>query len=269
MQDKNGFTLVDLMAVLVLALVATAIAATSLPATRQASLVATCRENLLAINMGVALYGAENADEAPILPDMDTISKAPNYREEWKMGSQCLASDLGQGAQQNLCLLVKYNQVKWPQFICPATGHGAATRDDARKYGLGEPGKTYVDYALQIPYPDTPDGKNASPWTGIMDPRAAVMADRGPQKDFANQWSPNHPDLPGENVLFGDGHVSWFGPDQGKPNAAGYAGNNIYTADKWEADKNDPNGAVLISNGTENKTPTDPNGRIDSVLYAH
>lgn len=269
MQDKSGFTLVDLMAVLVLALVATEIAATSLPATRQASLAAACRENLRGIHNGISFYGTENADTAPILPDMYVASKAPNYRDELKMGAKCLASDLGQGAQQNLCLAVKSNATQWPQFLCPATGHGVATRNDTRKYGLGEPGKTYIDYAIQIPYAITIDGPNPCPLTENMGDKVVLVADRGPQKDFANQWSPNHPGLPGENVLLGDGHVWWFGPEQGKPNAAGYGGNNIYTADKWEADKNDPNGAVLLSNGTENKTPTDPNGRFDSVLYAH
>jgi len=237
---------------------------------RGRAMQAICASNLRNIGTGLAMYASiDERDVPPILPDIDQ-SQPVDYRQDLRMGADCTAEALGTGAQQNLCLLVKTNSITWELLICPASGTVRADRSSGeRKYGLGEvvngQHKSYIDYALQIPYLVTPDGSNSCPSKPNMDTAVVIMGDRGPMSKFKDRFSPNHGRM-GENLLYGDFHAEWRedkGPD-GSLNASGYDRNNIYTADVWEGTPENP---TLKSNGTENKTPTDPTGTKDSVLY--
>ncbi len=97
-----------------------------------------------------------------------------------------------------------------------------------------------------------------------MDLGVIVMADRGPRDRPETGLSPNHRELEGQSVLFADGRVGWMEPAVAGGDVFGYDHNNIYTADKWELKDGKPK---LISNGSATTTPTDPNGKNDSVLY--
>jgi len=275
MTRSRGFTLIELLAVvgivIALALILfTVISVLTGPPRSPIAIRNMCAGNLRHIGTGLAMYASiDERDVPPILPDIDQ-SQPVDYRQDLRIGADCTAEALGTGAQQNLCLLVKTHCIDWTMLICPSSGTvRAERRPDERKYGLGEvvngEHKSYIDYALQIPYARTPEGTNSAPWKMDMNEAVAIMADRGPRDDFRGQWSPNHGNE-GENVLYADFHAEWR-QDKGRDgslNASGFDGNNIYTADVWEGTPEEPK---LRSNGTENKTPTDENATKDSVLY--
>jgi len=248
---------------------------------------AMCRANLAGIGGGWAMYQSENLDSPPILPDVlvTDLGSAGNYMDDLRMGATCTAADLGEGAQQNLCLLVEIGTVSWKMFLCPSVGRQLADRSRTdRRYGLGEvigggARKSYIDYGIQIPYQNSTapgdSGPNACPLEITTDPGVVILADRAPEGDLRRRWSPNHPD-DGESVLYFGGNVKFTKAqlDDGTRNVAGWGRNNIYTRDQWKDD--DPADGVpeLSGYGTENKMPLkDVNarvvlGRYDTVLYA-
>ena len=269
MKQARGFTIVDLLFLLGAIVIVCLIGMIALERIKIMPVPPICLANLNGIGTGMAMYASENNDAPPILPDMDQ-SQAADYREDLRLGSECTAASLGTGAQQNLCLLIQAGILGWDFFNCPAVGKEMAERaEDTKAYGLGRvingTHESYIHYAVQIPYLKTPEGVNSCPWRAKMKANVAIVADRGPQSEFQTRWSPNHGNE-GEHVLFGDGHVSWYDRHSVRsgPNKAGYYGNNIYTADEWGGS---PDAPALKRNGTENRTPTDPNGTRDSVLY--
>ncbi len=266
MREGKGFTLVDLVfavGAIVLVVIPFACSRRDGVGARRA----ICRTNLRGIGLALEMYANENKDQFPILPDIDQ-SEPVDYAEKLRLGPGCTAKSLGTGAQQNLCLLVKSGVIGWEMFLCPEVKQKLAARSSAQRYGLGEVvnGRqvSYVDYAIQIPYLRTPEGKNSCPPTADLDKLVVILADRGPQSDFRTRWSSNHGD--GEVVLYPDSSVRYSQDKRDKEdlNTAGFEGNNIYTADEWSGTPEKPQ---LIRNGKDNKTPTDPNGTKDSVLY--
>jgi hypothetical protein len=259
---------------------------------RELARQAMCQANLNGIGKGVILYANDNMDRCPILPDIPGDEPA-RYAADLRMGARCLAEDLGTGAQQNLNLLYADNTVPLKMFLCPSTGREnrltsangisprccpsitpeKGVRDVNSRYGFGEvvgaERRSYIDYAIQIPYPRTPEGKNKCPLYPNMAAEVVIMADRGPADSFTTKWSPNHPD-DGESVLYA-GVTVRFSKDTNKlngvksRNAAGWGKNNIYTADVWTGTESDPR---LKAYGTTMTTPVDDLATRDSVLYA-
>ena len=289
MKRSKGFTLIELLVVIAIIALLVSMLLPTLNRARELAKRSMCGSNIKSLNTGVALYGTENADMAPILPDMDVYAgavtgvtspntfsatphngKAPyDYAETLTMSQSCTAGGdpantkandpgLGAGAQNNLCLLVKYGSVGWGLFNCPSVGKIMKDRTAARfSYGLGDaaagtgtPSVTYIHYGIQVPYANTINSQNlttpapnACPLTGNMDPKVVWLADKGPQeKDCLTKFSPNHGNE-GENCLFGDGHVefakdtysSTANPKTPKNtfNTSGWNKNNIYTHDIW------------------------------------
>jgi len=237
--------------------------------------------------------GVDTRDVPPILPDIRQVADAPNYAEDMAMASECIAYDrddqgapqgkrLGYSAQQNLCLLVKVNAVTWELLLCPSSGTVRAERNsEERKYGLGEidPRRSFVDYAVQIPYLETSEGSNSCPWKSNMDTSLVVLGDKPIQHDrdapldmLRQNWSANHGNE-GENLLFGDFHAEWRQDiiilnNLLSNNASGFGKNNVYTADVWDnsatATAENPK---LTGIGDSNKTPMDKFGTKDTVLF--
>ena len=269
MRRSKGFTLIELLVVVAIIALLVSMLLPTLSRARELARRAICRTNQKGIGTAIEMYKNQNKDQPPILPDIDQ-SQLIDYTDDLAMGANCTASDLGTGAQSNLSLLVKDGTIGWEMFLCPSVGKKAADRSsNDRKYGLGETSgsseKTYIDYALQIPYMATPDGINACPWKTNIDAQVPIMGDRGPRSDFKTTWSPNHGNE-GEVLLFPDTHVTWCNirRSQNDVNCGGFARNNVYTFDNWSGT---PDAPSWQSNGTTNVTPTHVNATKDTVLY--
>jgi prepilin-type N-terminal cleavage/methylation domain-containing protein/prepilin-type processing-associated H-X9-DG protein len=292
MKRSKGFTLIELLVVIAIIALLVSMLLPTLNRARELAKRSMCGSNVKSLNTGVALYGTDNADMAPILPDMDVYAGAVNgvvpkcsfnaaphngvagydYGETLCMSQSCTAGGdpntnnvndkgLGAGAQNNLCLLVKYGTVGWGLFNCPSVGKIVKDRTNANfTYGLGDNisgtttvSITYIHYGLQVPYSTVPGigwsttlATNCCPLTTNIDPKVVWLADKGPvQANCNTNFSSNHGNE-GENCLFGDGHVE-FCKDTASVikagvvtgtnkyyNASGWCKNNIYTHDVWE-----------------------------------
>ncbi len=240
--ESRAFSLVELMVVVAIIALLISILIPTLTRAEEQARQAVCQGNLRGINTGWVLYSRENNASPPILPDHNSNVHL-YYNHDLEMGDQCTVSSLGQGAQQNLCLLVKINAVPWGMFLCPsAESSSEADRSGSgRKFGLGETGRLYCDYALQVPYVYH---QNKCPLSKHMDGGIVIMGDRPPQRDpryseCRDNWSPNHPEY-GESILFMSGNVKFckdvntVGSSTSK-NTGGWGGNNVYTRDFWDS----------------------------------
>jgi type II secretory pathway pseudopilin PulG len=272
-KQTKSFTLVELLVVVAIIALLISILLPTLGRAQEQARQVICMSNLSGIQKGWMIYAAENNAFPPILPDIPTPASPPwaAHRNGLRMGNECTEAELGGGAQQNLCLLVKIGSVPWKMFICPSSGNREADRGGAgRKFGLGETvggeDKIYCDYGLQLPY--AYGNVNPCPLTQHMDGEIVILGDRAPAGTFTNKltkWSRNHPN-DGESILYAAGNVR-FSKDKRADddrNTAGWGGNNIYTGDSWNT--SDWENPTLIQNGTSNPGWGGHSGK-DTVLY--
>ena len=280
MRRLKGFTLIELLVVIAIIALLVAMLLPTLAKARELAKRSMCAANLRNMGTGFAMYGnIDGRDSPPILPDIDQ-GGAVDHTLPLKLGAVCQDQDhatdgpgLSTGAQQNLCLLVKTSTVDWKLFLCPSTGNKEKDRGTDEQYGFGEvigsSNKTYIDYAVQIPYLETNHGDNKAPLKPGLDAAFVIMGDMGPNPAdgiLNTNWSPTHSNE-GENLLFGDFHASWsqqLSSDTTSKNCGGYSRNNVYTHDTWTGSDDNP---TLDSIGTLNETPTSEFATKDTVLY--
>jgi len=177
MKRQKGFTLIELLVVIAIIALLVSMLLPTLNRARELAKRSMCGSNVKSLNTGVALYGTENNDMAPILPDMDVYAGVAtlngvviksqtlytdathkgkgsyDFAEQLCMGYSCTAGGdpsvsaadkgLGAGAQNNLSLLVKYGSVGWGLFNCPSVGKILKDRTSSNcTYGLGDPPAT-------------------------------------------------------------------------------------------------------------------------------
>lgn len=278
MRRPKGFTLIELLVVVAIIALLVAMLLPTLHRARELARRSMCATRLRGIGTAMEIYKNSSNDQPPILPDHDQ-SQAIMYMDNLRVGNACTVDVLGEGAQQNLCLLVKDGALTWEMFMCPSVGKTKMDRDTTdRQYGFGwvagSNKSSWIDYGIQIPYLKTSDSDdpNSCPWVMNMDAQVPIMGDQGPSPggtsstDILNEnWSPNHGNE-GEILLWPDTHAKW-NTDQRSDillNCGGYARNNVYTADNWTGTGELPR---WDSNGTTMTTPLDPYGTKDTVLY--
>jgi hypothetical protein len=226
-----------------------------------------CGKNLVDIGKALALYAAQSNEQFPILPGINPATAS--YDANLRLGGACDADSLGQGVQQNLCLLVKNKSADWKMFLCLSSGTRELARNASSAYGFGDGNKTYIDYGLQIAYRCDPNDPNNSDYPNKaalgprLDPDVPIMADKADPTDLVGKWSKNHP-VDGENMLYMGYKVMFSKNHQGGTrNTGGWGGNNIYTQDTWTgATSSSP---TLVGNGTGVGFPASTK---DSVIYS-
>ncbi len=282
MKRSRGFTLIELLVVIAIIALLVSILVPSLSRARELAKRALCGGNLNGIGKGIAMYSTENNDKPPIMPDVDQTTA--EYFEPLRLGTWARVEDsddpnnfqlgIGNGAQNNLCLLFASKSVPWKMFICPSTQTQECDRAMAT-YGLGidldGTLTSYIDYGLQIPYVG-PQNQNRCPLKAGMDGQVVILGDQAPlsdEADLTTNWSDNHGNEV-ENILFFAGNVKRSddkteSEDIGNSfNTGGWGNNNIYTADEWNVE-NDPDNPELTGFGDECAYPTSSK---DSVLYS-
>lgn len=285
----NAFSLVELLVVVAIIALLISIMLPSLGRAQEKARQTMCMANVKGINQGWEMFKAANKSKHPILPGINQLTA--HFDDALKMSDTCDATNLGTGAQQNLCLLVKIGAVPWEMFLCPSGETEAAERGSGRTYGMGETdggaNVSYCDYAIQIPYVGSGSGwtyypyeKSYCPLTKHMDGGIAILADRGDNRgsnyNLLYKWSRNHPD-DGESVLYVDGHVTFSKDTHTSPagvevlNTGGWGGNNIYTAEYWRDRDTDNPYLHPNAHGYDHSYRSNvqhPCSTKDSVLYA-
>jgi len=268
MKGRKGFTLVELLVVVSIIALLISILLPTLSRAKEITKQMICSTHLSGIGKAWALYQSENNDMPPMLPDVD--QDGAHYQARLRLGPECTVASIRDGAQQNLCMLVKGRYVSWGMFICPSTGNEELDRSQNSdwKYGLGGnvdgTNRIFCDYAIQIPY--SHEGDNLCPLTSNMDGGIVILGDRGPDPDDGDlnrDWSPNHP-KDGESLLYAGGNVKFSRDkrDDDDKNTGGWGENNVYTADDWNND--DPQNPELNSNGSSIDWPASTK---DTVLW--
>lgn len=244
---QNAFTLIELVALLVIIALLISILIPVLAAVRRRAWKTKCGRNLSQISKAMHFYANDYRDQSP---------RAGGPNSKWGITADWQADNLsdafglenGDGEASisaSLFLLVKYEQVTPKSFICkgdinttefiPAK-YGGREKDLIDLWDFGPHPAKHCSFSYHIPY-----GLYALTSSNL--PGMAVVADRNPwidsplasAKDFAT-FDPNgsvqqirngnaiaHQE-DGQNVLYVDGHVSF-------ENRAFCAvdGDNIYT----------------------------------------
>jgi prepilin-type processing-associated H-X9-DG protein len=280
---RTRWTLLDLLVSAAVLLLLSAYAVSQVANNRETRNRIRCASNLHTLGQALFLYANENRNAFPRTL-FDPAHPAPTwgtpYRDHPDLGpiegADPFARDDSPAAKTRpaandvtapLYLLMRTEPITSPVFVCPSSG---ATFDDfgGGKYNAlhwtnfkGDAGiRDHLSYSFANPYPSPDAAKAGFKFDNALPPDFVVVADINPggrnvmrvtpisPPDIMRRTnSPNH-GREGQNVLYGDGHVTWVTSP-----FVGINHDNIYTYGP-SADK--PGTGVVGS-------PTDP---ADSVL---
>jgi prepilin-type N-terminal cleavage/methylation domain-containing protein/prepilin-type processing-associated H-X9-DG protein len=240
---SRGFTLIEVLVVIGIIGVLLAILLPAAERVRHQAYIDKCASNLRQIGLALQMYANENQGNYP-----RTIYD-PTFTSPLVTGTGITASDPFQagGVQANdltapIFLLIKSQHVQPEVLICPYSDATTYVPDDANVIGrcnfTNE--KVNLAYSFANPYPAASVETAGYRLTTRLTADFAVAADRNPgvAAPNANVYapvanspealmqeanSPNH-EQDGQNVLYGDGHVSWC-----LTPFVGIAQDNIYT----------------------------------------
>ena len=245
-RSRRGFTLVELLVVILLIPLVAIGCYASMGRSRETANRVKCASNLRQIGQAILLYQNENKGAYPravwaqgviVIPTWGTGASAANPFEEG-------------GPQPNdvtaaLFLLLRTQDITAEVFTCPSSNAEKDLYGDAKtplKRSNFTDVRKNLSYSYQNPYPDDRASEDINRFRlrGDLPAEFAVASDLNPGTTGSNQNvfavnvnsgykemrqgnSANH-DTDGQNVLYYDGHVEW----QQNP-FVGVERNNIYT----------------------------------------
>ena len=247
-QIRAAFTIIELLVVIGIIAVLLAILLPAAEHVRHQAYIEKCASNLRQIGLALSIYAQDNHGNYP-----RTIYD-PTYTSPLVSGTGVNAIDPFQpgGVQPNdltapLFLLMKNQHLPPTLFICPyndATSYVADSPDLDHRSNFTNQYQN-LSYSFANPYPnvaaaalgyrlttrlsaDFAVGADRNPGVDVHDNVYAPISANSPQSLMNKANSDNH-EQDGQNVLYGDGHVSWHTNP-----FCGMQQDNIFTA------RNDP-----------------------------
>jgi prepilin-type processing-associated H-X9-DG protein len=261
-RNRHAFTYVELLVVLVLIVLGIAFL---LPVRRhqgESSVRVKCSSNLRQIGQAMLLYSNDFGGAYPVA----RISAGPVRTPTWGKGAAATQPYDADGPAENdvtaaLFLLLRTQDITPEVFCCPNSN---AEKDFMENKAANQRSnftdfKKNLSYSLQNPYADDSAVGKGWIWNNKLGPEYAVAADLNPgvMGSGDNVFKPtatssavemklansNNHDKDGQNILYGDGHVSF----ESNP-FVGVNRDHIYTASdgKLVGSPVDANDSVLL-----------------------
>jgi len=224
MTRTKGFTLVDLVVVIVCVAILIAIPACLIPGRYSRGQAAACKANLSGIGMANAMYMAEDKNARfPLLftggrPESN-IEATHAARDIDELKIKLLGSE---AAMQNVWAIIAKELISEDAFRCPADNDYVAHnfRNQAHRLsGVGWRSSAEFSYGLHFPYKSTTVDDKAIDNPAYLGPKLkgsfVIMADKNPSQNNepatgvgADKSPSNHGNL-GQGYLMFSGAVNW------------------------------------------------------------
>lgn len=238
---RRAFTLIELVVVMAIISILMAILLPAIEHVRHQAYIDKCAGNLLSIGQALSIYANENHGSFPrtvYVPGSTIVFGTNSDAPDPFLAGGPLANDVTAA----IFLLMRSEKMPPATFICPY--------DDVFDYQT-EPGdiddrsnftneKVNLGYSFADPYPDTPAVNAGYKWNASVSADFAVASDKNPgtdaphddvinisptsAQDTLDKGNSGNHEKDGQNVLFGDGHVSWE-----RTPFCGVNGDNIFT----------------------------------------
>jgi len=246
---RRGFTLIELLVVIAIITILMAILLPTLEHVRHQSYIAKCASKLRQIGMALSTYSNENHGDYP------RTRYAPGSPPTAGTGAASPDPFAASGPQPNdvsaaIYLLRRTQNVPAELFICPyndVTTFEPDTADPLTHSNFTDYRKN-LGYSYANPYPSKAVEDGGYRLGRNMRATFAIAADLNPGTKAKGEGdSRNHEDE-GQNVLWGDGHVTWEQSPALDVDLAGFANRSIYQnrAGQTAGLPNDKDDSVLL-----------------------
>jgi len=259
---SRGFTLLDLLVVMVIGIVSLGFLASCRRHHGESSVRVQCASHLRQIGQGLLIYANENKGNYP----RTTFVEGDVVKPEWGTSPSAAKPFSAEGPVANdvtaaLFLLIRTQDITSEVFNCPSTD---AEKDDydgktaAERSNFTDVAKN-LSYSYANPYPNKQAAEKGYVLNSSLTAEFAVAADfnpgtsagaenvttvkvDSPASRMRNANSFNH-EGDGQNVLFGDGHVEFSNMP-----FVGIEKDNIYTSKSGGIDESpvDASDSVLL-----------------------